>query len=108
MPDPVTRLRRTQTGADAYNEPTWNWVPADLPDALFAPGPSQEPGGIGRQPVITQPTLYWPHQWPDVASTDRLIVRGITYEVDGQPADWRGTAVGGLVVTLRVAQEKES
>ena len=103
--DPVTRLRRTQTGVDRYKNPVYSEVETELPAARFAPRgriPSPEPG---REPVITEPTLYWRRQWPDVDSSDRLVVRGQIYEVVGEPADWRGKSAGGLVVLLREAKE---
>lgn len=103
--DAVTRLRRVQSGSDPYGNPTYTDTSTVLPSARFAPRdviPSPEPG---REPVVTEPTLYWKGVWPDVVASDRLTVRGVTYEVQSMPADWRGSTVGGLVVKLRDAQE---
>jgi hypothetical protein len=103
--DAVTRLRRVAGAPDRYGNPTYTESSAALPDARFAPKdviPSPEPG---REPVVTEPTLYWRNEWPDVVASDRLTVRGVTYEVQSIPSDWRGDTVGGLVVKLRDAEE---
>lgn len=103
--DAVTRLRRVQSGLDPYGNPVYTETSTALPSARFAPRdviPSAEPG---REPVVTEPTLYWRNQWPDVLPSDRLTVRGVTYAVQTDPADWRGDMVGGLVVKLRNVEE---
>lgn len=56
-----------------------------------------------RQAVITGFRVYLP-AGADVVAGDRVTLRGLTWEVDGRPADWRspvGSSVGGLVVALR-------
>lgn len=103
--EPVVRLRNEQVGEDEYRNPIFDDVPTDLPPALFAPGGVSEPVELGRNPVVSEPTLYWPGEWPDVTHEDRLRVRGLVYAVEGQPADWRHPSnLGGLVVTLRRAE----
>lgn len=103
--EPVSRLRKQQDGMDRYGDPIFVEVESRLPRALFAPGGVSEPVEPGRAPVVTEPTLYWRRQWPDVQASDRLKVRGRVYEVEGEPADWRGRSVGGLAVRLRRAAE---
>lgn len=103
--DAVTRLRRVQSGTDRYGNPVFTESSSSLPEARFAPRdviPSPEPG---REPTVTEPSLYWKGLWPDVVASDRLQVRGVTYEVLAVPADWRGSTVGGLVVKLREVVE---
>lgn len=100
-PEPVTRLRSVQVGTDPYQNPIYDDVESDLPPALFAPGGAAEPVETGRAPVVSEPTLYWRHERPDVHEGDRVRVRGLVYAVDGPPADWRGSNVGGLAVALR-------
>lgn len=78
-------------------------VTTDLTPALFAPSDTAPATGEASEPVVPAPTLYWFNEWPDVVDTDRIIVRGVTYEVFTNPADWRG-GVGGLVVRLRTDQ----
>ena len=99
--EPVTRIRRTETGRDRYNQPIYDTVEQALPLALFAPKHLVPAVEVGRQPVVVEPTLYWANQWPDVVETDRLRVRGREYEVLAQPAEWRGHGAGGLTVVLR-------
>ena len=104
--DQVTRLRREKTGEDRYGNPIYSEVATEIPElALFAPKdviPSQE---VGRAPTVVEPTLYWFKAWPDLLAGDRLRVRGVVYEVEAVPADWRGAAVGGLAVKLRDSAE---
>lgn len=103
--NPVTRLRRQKTGEDRYGNDLFEEVPTELPPALFAPKDEIPVAEPGRAPVVTVPTLYWRRQWPDVLASDRLTVRGVTYDVQTDPADWRGQFTGGLVVKLRDTRE---
>ena len=104
--DAVTRLRRTQTGVDRYKNPTFEEVSTELPGARFAPRDDIPSPEVGREPIVIEPTAYWHKKWPDITESDRLIVRGVTYEVQTPPADWRGRAgAGGLVVKLKATKE---
>lgn len=104
--DQVTRLRREQAGVDRYNNPTYETTETVLEDlALFAPKHTIPALEVGRAPVVVEPTLYWFNRWPDVVASDRLRVRGVEYEVQSVPSDWRGEGVGGLVVVLRDSAE---
>lgn len=98
----VTRLRAGEAGEDQYGEPIPGPVAEEpLPEALFAPGGTSEPVAAGSAPVVSQPTLYWRGQHPDVKSSDMLRIAGVTYRVEGAPARWpRGT-----VVTLHAATD---
>lgn len=95
--------------ASTYEDSHGNAVPGppaevDVTGALFNPGGAAEPIEPGRAPVIREPELYFPRQWPDIQPADRVRVRGDDFEVVGQPPDWRsavGTNLGGLVVSLR-------
>ncbi len=105
--EPVIRIRAgAQTGTDAFGQPIYGPdVEVEVGPALFAPGGSTEPLEVGRTPVVTAPSLYWPGLWPDVVATDRLRVRGAMFAVLGVPADWRPASStggpGGLVVQLQ-------
>lgn len=101
----VTRIRPTESGVDRYGNPVFTDAEVDIPGAFFAPEQSStELTQVGRVPVITKPSLYFPGAWPDLVASDRVRVRGLVFEVNGDPADWRnpwgGPLPGGLVVTL--------
>ena len=104
----VVRVRRVQDGADRYGNPVYVDEETVLAErAGFAPEQaSSEPVAVGREAVIVKPSLYFPGQWPDITEDDQVRVRGVLYDVEGVPADWRDpwTGDGGLVVTLKVVK----
>jgi hypothetical protein len=103
----VTRVRRVEAGVDRYGNPTYTDDPTLVEGAFFDPGSSGETVLVGGVAMVTSPTLYFPQAWPDLVAGDAVIVRGTRYEVDGRPADWKspwGTALGGLVVKLTLAE----
>lgn len=68
-----------------------------------APASSNEPLEVGRAPVDTDLTLYLP-DGADVRPLDRVVVRDITYEVQGERGDWPSpytTWRPGAVVQVR-------
>lgn len=93
----VTRLRGTLV-VDPYsgeaNGVDWT-TPASLaiPGCAFNPGQTAEPVQDARTAVITQPEVYDP-SYADVLPGDRLVVRGKTYEVDGDVQDWGNPFTG--------------
>lgn len=103
----VTRLRATPATDPYSGEATGlDW---SSPSSLtiegcgFNPGQSSEPLQDARNAVITQPEVYAP-PGSDVLPGDRLVVRGVTYEVDGRPAAWRSPFTGwepGMVIALK-------
>lgn len=102
----VTRIRAgAQTGTDPFDQPIYGPdVEVDLDAAAFDPGGSLEPVEVGRRAVVTTPKCYWRDETPDIVSTDRLRVRGVVYQVTGNPAAWVSPYTGatkGLVVELR-------
>lgn len=85
----VTVLRRVDGDPDRYGNPTHTWAAGvDVAGCAVAPRSSDEPAETGRQAVITGLTVYMPPD-TEVGPNDRLIVRGVTYEVEGEPGDWR-------------------
>lgn len=101
----VIRTGAPTVAVDAYNRP----VPG--PDvehvesgAAFAPAGSTVRVEPGRYAVIEQDTLYFPRSGVDIVAGDRVQVRGVVREVDGEPARWVNPFSGrevGLVVPLR-------
>ncbi|HMV73262.1 MAG TPA: head-tail adaptor protein [Microthrixaceae bacterium] len=101
MTETVTILTCTTT-TDRYGGAVDDWtdpIETDVPGARFAPGSTSEDLD-GRAATTQTGTVYLP---PDTAVTaaDRIRVRGVVYVVDGVPADWQGTRVGGLAVNVK-------
>ena len=106
----VTRLRGTPVTDPYSGEPTGiNWSAPNalpIPGCAFNPGGSQEPVQDARSAVITQPEVYAPVD-ADVLSGDRLVVRGLTYDVQGRPSEWRNAFTGwaaGLAIALKIVE----
>lgn len=94
---PVVRVRDTPAGVDQYGDPIPGaQVREPLPDALFAPTPSTVEITAGAFSAISQPTVYWPGEWPDVQLGDVLEIDGSTWQVASRPAKWPL----GLAVTV--------
>lgn len=103
----VTRLRASSAADRFSGESTAeDWSSPDELAILgcgFDPGDSTEPLEAGRDAVLAKPTVYAP-SGADVTALDRLIVRGRTWQVDGDPADYRNPLTGwepGLVIKLK-------
>lgn len=106
----VTRQRGVPTLDPYSGEVTGiDWTTPDelaIEKCGFNPGQSSEPVQDARNAVITQPEVYAP-TGSDVLAGDRLVVRGKTYAVDGDPADWRSPFTGwapGLVIPLKIVE----
>jgi len=66
------------------------------------PRPSGEPLQDARNQVTSGFTLYMPTGTP-ISSRNRVTVRGVTYEVLGEPAEWASPFTGwqpGVVVQV--------
>lgn len=104
--EPVTRRRQQQTGTDRYGNPEYSTVDTVLTErAAFDPGGSREPVEVGREQTVTTPKLYFRKARPDLIDDDQVLVRGVVYDIKGDPADWQspyGSTNGGLVVELKV------
>lgn len=97
---------RAGSSTDPYSlETVTDWTSpteTDLPGCAFDPGTASEPASNWRLTFSATPTLYAP-PGADITKRDRVIVRGLLYEVSGEPADWRSPWTGqqmGLVVAL--------
>lgn len=79
-------------------------TPVDVPDVLCEPRPTSEPVQDARNSVTSGWTLYLqtPPAVP-VTARNRVKVRGVVYEVDGEPTDWRlGSWHPGVIVQAKV------
>lgn len=104
MAETVIRQRPTAT-VDRYGDSVVDWTtPTEATYTTRAVEPvSSSEDNDGRQAVITGYRIYL-DPGVDFQAGDRAVLRGVTYDVDGEPADWRspwGTDVGGVVVALK-------
>lgn len=106
----VTRLRGTPIVSPYSGETTGtSWASPDaleIPGCGFNPGGSSQPVEPGRDAVITKPEVYAPAD-VDVHAGDRVVARGRTYDVEGDPAEWRNPFTGwapGTVITLKIVE----
>lgn len=82
----VTLLPRVEGAVDRYGAVTYTWPGPGVAVSPcgFDPGTSVESAVPYRTTVNTQPTVYMP-AGTSVKATDRVIVRGVTFDVDGDP-----------------------
>lgn len=98
-------LLKYEAGAvDAHGNDVDSWIEyALLKGCAFDPGPTSEPRLPGQDRVVVEPTLYAAYDSP-VEPLDRLVVRDLTYEVEGVARQWENPFSGrqlGCVITLR-------
>lgn len=103
----VTRLRATgSTNAYSGEATDLLWTsPSSLTieNVAVAPGSSAESVEAGRARLDIDFTLYLPYD-ADVKPLDRIVVRGLTCEVEGKPQQWANPFTGaqpGTVVEVR-------
>lgn len=95
----------TPGDADAHGNRAEAWAdPVDVDVYGFDPGGSTEPALPGYNRIITTPTLFAPKS-AVFGGRDRVTVRGLLYEVDGDTSEWRhprGRRPGNVVNLKRV------
>jgi hypothetical protein len=107
--EPATRLRGTPLVDRFSGEATSiDWTaPNTAPlTGAFDPGSSTVQFEVGRDPVVTQPSFITDFG-ADVRAGDRLTIRGRTWDVDGDPAEYRSPFSGweaGMVVKLKAVR----
>lgn len=100
--EPVTVHRRTVTSWDGYRDDVYTDANDQVQALAFAPGASVEVTQ-GRDTITTQPTVYLP-TGTVLDGVSAVTARGVRYEVDGSPRDWRSPFSGrrpGVEVRLR-------
>lgn len=93
---------RVVTGRDSDGNDVYGSSDTVVDLCGFDPGLSSEIVG-GQDTVTTQPTLYMP-PGSVAGHVDTVTVRGVTYDVDGEPTVWRSPFTGwtpGVVVKLK-------
>ena len=107
--EPVTIQSPTVTTDPYSGESTGkDWAnPAERPESCaVAPGGSTEPVETARAPIDSDFDLIFDHD-PGITPADRVVVRGLTCEVDGHPFAWRSPFTGwspGTVVRVKVRE----
>lgn len=105
--EPITVTTVTQSGTDDYGDPVTTST-SIVRTGAFAPAIGFESTN-GQDQVVSQPQAFFTGQDAvDVAavidSASMLTIRGLVYQVDGDPGDWRSPFTGwqaGLVVPLK-------
>lgn len=91
--------------SDEVTDLSWAGAPeVDVPNVAVEPRPSSEPVQDARNSVVSGYTLYM-RTGVDITHADRVRVRGVVLEVDGDVADWRNPYTGtraGIVVQTKV------
>lgn len=90
-----------QVDAHGNRKDTWA-ASVNVGVYAFDPGGAVEPLTPGHDRVVTTPTIYAPIG-VRFGARDRVTVRGVRYEVDGDSRDWVHPegAPAGTVTTLR-------
>lgn len=106
MAESVDHVPYVGLAEDAYGNETESYgAPVTLYGFGFDPGSSSEPRQPGMDRVIVEPTLYGPFDMPFLPR-DRVLVRGLLYEVEGEVRQWRNfysnREAGGVVSLRRV------
>ena len=108
FPEPVTILS-PGTVTDPYSgETVTDWGTSSSRDeaCAVAPGGSTEPTQVARDAIDSDFDLIFDHD-PGVTHADRVVVRGLTCEVDGRPFSYRSPFTGwepGTLVRVKVRE----
>lgn len=108
FPEPVEILS-PGTVTDPYSgESSTDWsTPTSREDSCaVAPGGSSEPTEVARSAIDSDFDLIFDHD-PEVSASDRIVVRGLTCEVDGHPFSFRSPFTGwepGTLVRVRIRE----
>lgn len=105
MNEPI-QVRRASSDTDAYGDPTpGEYEDHVLLDGKFAPSAlssSTEPVEVGRAVVISGGAVYARTPTvPDIVATDRVLIRGSEYEIDGEIGVWRRSSEFGIQFAVK-------
>ena len=108
FPEPVEILS-PGTVADPYSGETvtdWATSTSRHEACAVAPGGSTEPTQVARDAVDSDFDLIFDYD-PGVTHADRVVVRGLTCEVDGHPFSFRSPFTGwepGTLVRVKIRE----
>ena len=98
----ISQVRRSSTSTDSYGQPVFTTVTTSV-EALVSARVSGTNFDADQIIVTGGLTIYLP-TGHDVQDDDKFIIRGKTYEIDGESFDWReglGSWSPGTVVNLQ-------
>ena len=103
----ITRTRRSSTSTDSYGQPVYTTTSVTLQAKVSArvSGTNFDADQI----VVTDGLTLYLDAGTDVLDDDKFVVRGKTYEVDGEAFDWKsglGSWNPGLVVNLQREKDR--
>ena len=90
------------TVTDPYSGETvtdWSTYTERDESCAVAPGGSSEPTDVARAAIDSDFDLIFGYD-PEVTAADRIVVRGLTCEVDGHPFEFRSPFTGWVPGTL--------
>lgn len=105
MDEPIQVTRAAPT-ADVYGDP----IPGEYENHVllvgkFAPSAlssTSEPVEIGRAVVISGGAVYVrTPSIPDIVATDRVLIRGVEYDIDGEIGVWRRSGEFGIQFAVK-------
>lgn len=87
---------------DAHGNPIESFAdPVTIEGCAFDPGGSVETVSPGREVVVTSPRVFLP-AGTFITARSRVTVRGMLYQVEGDPAAWRSPFTGWEPGTVAV------
>ena len=98
----ISQVRRSSVSTDSYGQPVFTTTTTSV-NALVSARVSGTNFDADQITVTDGLTIYLP-SGTDVQDDDKFIIRGKTYEVDGEAFDWRdglGSWSPGVVVNLQ-------
>lgn len=84
-------VRKTASGRDSYGNDTYTTSEFTVLGAV-APKVSSE--DMQSRDQVDSGLIAWVPGGTTVYATDQFLIRGATYEVDGDPMDWRSPFTG--------------
>lgn len=100
----VTVTRRTQSGTDAYNNPTYTTTTHTVENCGVAPRGEGDATDAGRQGVIVGVTLYAPFG-ANIQADDIITIGGEDFRIEGDPGSWSSPYSGvGRVVQVALTR----
>lgn len=97
------------TSTDPYSGETvtdWSTPTERVERCAVAPGGSSEPSEVARTAIDSDFDLIFGYD-PSVTAADRIVVRGLTCEVDGHPFAFRSPFTGwepGTLVRVKIRE----